>query len=517
MTTPASQDEWAPTQSGMASGPSTLASLVPLVLGQPGSNTTFVLDRSADMSAALESVKELLVQTLVSKASHRDSLFNIVSFSGQVSCWSPRMRPCTAHSVYTALCWIRSITCGPGKDFLSAVTLALADPSCQAVQLLSAAMPEQAAAVLRVLPHLACGRPVNVFYLLDAGRQPDAGTRDYLHALTGATRGRCYVIPVDHSGGLDQPVPLQSADNTCPVWSCCPISDRLPAWSNTTSPPFRRHLLHPSTSCVLPAATLSTSEFFPGCRVLARKDVDAFYYLATVIQRVQGLAGVWAVEFDCTGSAGLGAEQQLVCTADMIKHCGTSLPSLRCGDAVLSPWEAHLRRYGPGRVTSVRERGGHLLPGEVQSLVQVQMWNTCVCLLPPALVRPITTCRYSTLVLELRSTGSAHKSPEGRRRCDSTRGHDGDVMQAEVTLPSSDDDDDDEGAFLPAVKRRASRQRPPWRYWKRTGPEPQHTQPVRTSSPARSNFFISRTSASPNHSSRFQSLPGSKLNHSSVL
>ncbi|XP_054633843.1 uncharacterized protein C11orf16 homolog isoform X2 [Dunckerocampus dactyliophorus] len=422
------------------------------------------------------------------------------------------MRPCTAHSVYTALSWIRSITCGPGKDFLSALTLALADPSCQVVQLLSTSLPDQAAAALRVLPDLVAGRPVNMFYLLDEGRQLDVHTRNYLHGLTCATGGSCYVIPVNHCGDLDQPVPLHCAENTCAVQCCCPpISACLPAQGRTSTLLFRGHLLHPATSCELPARTLSSSEFFPGCRVLARKEIDAFYYLATVIQQVQGHRGVWVVEFDCSGSVILGADfpwrrqqQQLVCSPDMVKHCETSPASLHCGDAVLSPWEPHLRRYGPGRVTAVRVHGD-TCGGEVQSMLQVQMWHVCISLVPASLVQPISAPHYSRIVLELhKQTSSLHgscsswcvsacclhpstkcwscsaynrwnvgSSLERINGCDTTQTDDVMEDDTNVALSSSSDD---EGALLPAVKRRGTQQRLPWRYWRRTGPEPQCTQ-----------------------------------------
>lgn len=60
------------------------AALIPLLLGKQGCNITFVLESSENMRAVLGSVKHLLIQTLLNKASHRDSLFNIMSFSSKV-------------------------------------------------------------------------------------------------------------------------------------------------------------------------------------------------------------------------------------------------------------------------------------------------------------------------------------------------------------------------------------------------------------------------------------------------
>lgn len=56
----------------------------PLV-GDRGRSVTFVVDTSEDMRDLLASAKRLLIGTLLRKAAFRDSLFNIVTFSGQVT------------------------------------------------------------------------------------------------------------------------------------------------------------------------------------------------------------------------------------------------------------------------------------------------------------------------------------------------------------------------------------------------------------------------------------------------
>lgn len=59
--------------------------LVPLLLGKRSCNITFVLESSENARAVLGSVKRLLIQTLLRKASLWDSLFNIMTFSAKVS------------------------------------------------------------------------------------------------------------------------------------------------------------------------------------------------------------------------------------------------------------------------------------------------------------------------------------------------------------------------------------------------------------------------------------------------
>lgn len=56
-----------------------------LLVGDRGRSVTFVVDASEDMRGILASAKRLLIGTLLRKAAFRDSLFNIVTFSTQVT------------------------------------------------------------------------------------------------------------------------------------------------------------------------------------------------------------------------------------------------------------------------------------------------------------------------------------------------------------------------------------------------------------------------------------------------
>lgn len=61
-----------------------------LLVGDRGRNVTYVVDVSEDMRGILVSAKQLLIRTLLRKAAFRDSLFNIVTFSGQVTVGAAR-------------------------------------------------------------------------------------------------------------------------------------------------------------------------------------------------------------------------------------------------------------------------------------------------------------------------------------------------------------------------------------------------------------------------------------------
>ncbi|XP_074534013.1 uncharacterized protein C11orf16 homolog [Halichoeres trimaculatus] len=499
------------------------------------------------MRAALGSVKRLLIQTLLTKASHRDSLFNLMTYSGQLSCWSHHMLPCAPDTVYISLSWIHSISCSPGRDLLTALSVALADPTCHAVHLLCMAPPDHPDSVLRALPALTAGRPVNVFYLLDSGAVLDPRTQDFLQCLTQTTRGSCYVIGVGLNGVLEKAVPLCAVGNQ----SVDPSDPRLECLCSASSA-FIPH----SASSPLLSGTLSRAEFFPGCRVLARREVDGFYYSGTLIQQVQGCGGVWLVDFDHPGSSSLGvvpSHRQLVCSLDMVNHSRAHTHSLGPGAAVLAPWGPDLRRYGPGRVTvTTEQRGGFGV--DAVACLRVLMWNGSLSLVPDSLVVPISAPQHDRITRELQilktpasggccswvcartsccQFASCCRDDTWPSRCGSSFGRTGEperpeqdaqVALSDTGVRKSDPDGPPSSSSSVSlcedesrqVKVGSKQQRPPWRYWRRTGPEPQHRQPGgaavprRTSQPVRFRFPVPQISASPNHSSLFQSLPVAK-------
>lgn len=60
------------------------ASIIPVLMGIRQKNITFIVDTSEAMSPMLGPLKELLIQTLLAKASLRDSFFNIIACSYKV-------------------------------------------------------------------------------------------------------------------------------------------------------------------------------------------------------------------------------------------------------------------------------------------------------------------------------------------------------------------------------------------------------------------------------------------------
>ncbi|XP_017161022.1 uncharacterized protein C11orf16 homolog isoform X2 [Poecilia reticulata] len=271
--------------------------------------------------------------------------------------------------------------------------------------------------------------------------------------------------------------------------------------------------------------------------------------------QTQGSKGLWVVEFDHGGSAGFGtasSQRELVCSLDLVVDSRGHNHRLVPGDFVLSPWESDLRRYGPGRVVAVASHRA-----DVVADFQVLMWNSSVSLVPDSLVLPVSLYHYFRLVRQLQipapafgrcSSQVCSKSPCPIRRpythcCQSTHtqlpcvvstscrcgleesghfntdefvrnGH-SETPSPPSTLPTIEENTSNS----PEAKLWSKRQRPPWRYWRRTGPEPQHKQPgseVNRTTSQRSSLAVPQISSSPNHSSLFQSLPDANAKNMNI-
>lgn len=121
-----------------------------------------------------------------------------------------------------------------------------------------------------------------------------------------------------------------------------------------------------------------------------------------------------------------------------------------------------------------------LIPDD--SSVQVRMWNTCVLHHQSPLVLTISASHHDRIVKELLISAShrCHVAPcrcsvsPGHHRCDATDR----VIQPDASSSSSALCGDETRLRRPPVENLLSNgQRPPWRYWRRTGAEPQHRQP----------------------------------------
>ncbi|XP_072551192.1 uncharacterized protein C11orf16 homolog isoform X2 [Salminus brasiliensis] len=336
-------------------------SLIPVLMGKDR-NVTLILDTSEAMTAVLGTVKNLIIQTLLAKASLRNSLFNIITFSYKVTPWSDHMVPCAPDTVYEALGWIHTLRTSPGKDLLTSLTTAFSDPACQSVHLVTNSLPDNPE---KCLSALSAGgtRPVHTFHIAEK-QALDSDTLDFLKCLTSATRGSCYRLSLNldrageqvdllHSAEHQILEPSFSEDRGCQALHYSPVQAVClsPYWCSPRNP-------FSATPCIS-ARVLRGAEFFPGCRVLARREADGFYYLGTIVHQLQDRGGLFMVAFDkighrvdCTSEMAL---PQPICQPDMVNLTQGYGHSIVPGDTVLAPFELQMSRYGPGRIVSGME------------------------------------------------------------------------------------------------------------------------------------------------------------------
>ncbi|KAG7333289.1 hypothetical protein KOW79_003424 [Hemibagrus wyckioides] len=358
-------------------------SVIPVLIGKDR-NVTYILDTSEAMAAVLGTVKNLIIQSLLTKASLRNSLFNIITFSYKITSLSEHMIPCAPDTVYQALSWIHTLRTSSGNDLITSLITAFSDPVCQSVHLVTNSPPDNPEKCLNALSAFTA-RPVHIFYISEK-QDLDSNILDFLNCLTSATKGSCYRLSLNSNAPADQAKPsvalINLSENQIQHVSCsedrCHVSCYKPFHAVCISPywcsngnPFS------VTPCVLRKVARG-AEFFPGCRVLARKEIDGFYYLGTIVHQLQDRGGLFMVTFDkCLPKDDTMMEMaspQLTCQPDMVNITQAYEHSIVPGDTVLAPWEPQMSRYGPGRVVSGMEVRDPLKGGVGEGLV-VQFWN----------------------------------------------------------------------------------------------------------------------------------------------
>ncbi|KAG9273136.1 hypothetical protein AMEX_G12235 [Astyanax mexicanus] len=382
--------------------------VIPVLMGKDR-NVTLILDTSEAMTAVLGTVKNLIVQTLLAKASLRNSLFNIITFSYKVTPWSDHMVPCAPDTVYEALGWIHTLTTSPGKDLLTALTTAFSDPACQSVHLVTNSLPDNPENCLSALS--TCGtRPVHTFHIAEK-QALDSDTLDFLKCLTSATRGSCYRLNLNSGSTAEQVALLHSAEHQIqePSFSenrCCRALHYNPMHAVCLSP-YWGSLRNPfsATPCIS-ARLMRGAEFYPGCRVLARREADGFYYLGTIVHQLQDRGGFFMVAFDKPGyrvdSTSELALPQPTCQPDMINITQGYGHSIVPGDTVLAPFEQEMSRYGPGRIVSGMELRDPLRGGAGNGLL-VLFWNGFRTHVPNNLAVWIPASHYERIIREFQS------------------------------------------------------------------------------------------------------------------
>ncbi|KAF7699014.1 uncharacterized protein C11orf16 homolog [Silurus meridionalis] len=386
-------------------------SVIPVLLGNDR-NITYILDTSEAMATVLGKVKNMIIQSLLTKASLRNSLFNIISISYKITSLSEHMIPCAPDTVYQALSWIHTLRTSPGNDLLTALITAFSDPACQSVHLVTNSLPDNPEQCLNALSAITA-RPVHTFYISE---KPDLDRNilDFLKCLTSATKGSCYRLSLNSNDSAEQVNPsvalLHSSEHQTQHFSCsgdrCQVSSSKPFHPVCISPYWcsmgNRFSVTP---CVL-GKLARGQEFFSGCRVLARREIDGFYYLGTIVHQLQDRGGLFMVTFDtCLPKDETMMEtvsSQLICQSDMLNITQAHTHNIVPGDTVLAPWEPQMNRYGPGRVVSGMEVRDPLKGGVGDGLV-VLFWNEIRSHIPKNLAVWIPASLHERIIRELQS------------------------------------------------------------------------------------------------------------------
>ncbi|XP_062404197.1 uncharacterized protein C11orf16 homolog [Sardina pilchardus] len=543
------------------------ANIIPVLMGIRQKNIAFIVDSSETMNAMLGSLKDLLIQTLLAKASLRDSLFNIISCSYKVTKWRSVSVPCAPDSVFEALGWIHSLHTSPGSDLLAALEAAFSEPQCQAVHLLTGALPDRPESLLSGL-HTMILRPVHVFFLSQSG-QLDDRTLDFMQCFTSATGGSCHLLLLGLNGSIDKVSTLYAAhgavaNSRASGDACCGLGSPLATVLNAA--PLSAHMIrqgNPFSSIIARGSEsiAGCSQFYPGCRVLARRETDGLYYLGTIKEQILNQRGIFLVEFDHqnpTDPFDSTAACQLVCPPDMVHHTRAHAHGLVPGDAVLAPWGAQLWRYGPGRVLLGSEPRDPLRV-VMGSALRVLFWNGVEATVPPELAVWIPASQHERVVRELQQPPPTkcphttithyshhhhhhhtHTHEERSEREQLERKVDLQLQELHTSRPSPTaalfsspsggeeyEDGDAKGDESPALElvsqavntdlsfmgrtRDEPQDRPSWRYWRRSPTEPNHKKPGKPQGDTWPENITSELQRSvwANQGSVFERIPGS--------
>ncbi|MEE6498710.1 hypothetical protein FKM82_003210 [Ascaphus truei] len=135
--------------------------------------------------------------------------------------------------------------------------------------------------------------------------------------------------------------------------------------------------------------------------VLARRQHDGFYYLATVKQEEE--QGMFLIGFNKPCAEGERYQTMLQKTevGDIVQYLDALRHCILPGDNVLAPWEPELTRYGPGTVTMGIETRDPLRATEDEALT-VSFWNGKRIKVPLGVAVWISPSAYKMIVDMLR-------------------------------------------------------------------------------------------------------------------
>lgn len=170
----------------------------------PERHVTFCIDTSGSMFSALDLVKEQLMETLSSLATRENQvMFNLIEFNSQVTQWADKLVHCTPETVAVAKQWVSNLKAKTGTNTQDALFAALADPSCQAVYLVTDDIPDQFTEdVLDKIIGICGSRRIHCIYITDD--VADEAAVEFLEDLAVETFGSFIIVKLSSSGSIEK-------------------------------------------------------------------------------------------------------------------------------------------------------------------------------------------------------------------------------------------------------------------------------------------------------------------------
>ena len=172
---------------------------------------TFCIDTSGSMYYVLDTVKDHLSEVLMQRAHQkRETTFNLIDFSTEITQWSNKMVKCSPQTVGVATRWIKKMAPKTGTNTLNALLTAFRDLDCQAVCLVTDGLSDQHPQdILDGIHYAADNRPVHAYYI--QGDRPDKVAIDFLRDLAMETYGSFHIIHVTQLGAIEKVTPIYRA------------------------------------------------------------------------------------------------------------------------------------------------------------------------------------------------------------------------------------------------------------------------------------------------------------------
>ncbi|XP_015270087.1 PREDICTED: uncharacterized protein C11orf16 homolog [Gekko japonicus] len=226
----------------------------------------------------------------------------------------------------------------------------------------------------------------------------------------------------------------------------------------------------PDTTCKA-IKNLEESLDMVGNPVLARRDADGYYYLGTIIKKVEGEKRTFLVQFTKPFAADSVTCVQPTASSDILEYVNGMKHSILPGDKVMAPWEPEQKRYGPGTVILGIEHRDPLRAKENEEIT-VSFWNGKKVSVPLGVALWIPPTQWERVVEMIHMPLTSRKSSEGQRHQASCRicsYSPSSEEQHPAKTPMVDHAVNTDSTLFDKPRLKENR-RPDWKYWKRSHP-----------------------------------------------